>query len=197
MGDTKDRITVLEQTRSIPGTANKPFSFMLAGHHRWMFQEIEESDGLAFLDAYGQVPPYDEVLEFIAAIQQFYIDMSLASDCSIADLHNHMEFVEEEKPKKKESAVTKKKASPGYVYCVRVGDYYKIGVSGNPEARYKQIKTGSPHKVIEIAKKFFNNPYGVEAGLHEGLKGYRKEGEWFDLKEDWQIDHVKMVLGES
>lgn len=54
----------------------------------------------------------------------------------------------------------------------------KIGRSKDPSKRLKQLQTGNPNKLRLIAS--FNGQGWKEKILHESLKKFRKEGEWFD-----------------
>tara|TARA_B100000212_G_C27355295_1_gene525577 strand:+ start:1167 stop:1463 length:297 start_codon:yes stop_codon:yes gene_type:complete len=54
----------------------------------------------------------------------------------------------------------------------------KIGRSKNPSKRLKQLQTGNPNKLKLIAS--FKEMGWREKLIHENLKQFRKEGEWFD-----------------
>jgi hypothetical protein len=56
----------------------------------------------------------------------------------------------------------------------------KIGRSKNPLKRLKQLQTGNANKLKLIA--FFEGLGWREKLLHESLKDWSKEGEWFDPK---------------
>ena len=59
---------------------------------------------------------------------------------------------------------------------------YKIGISNNPERRLRQIENSSGLDV-SIVRLFSvkTKARSVEAFLHEKLKDYRKNGEWFSF----------------
>ena len=54
----------------------------------------------------------------------------------------------------------------------------KIGRSRHPQKRLKQLQTGNPNKLRLI--KSFEGQGWREGFLHERLKEFRLEGEWFD-----------------
>lgn len=68
----------------------------------------------------------------------------------------------------------------GYVYVVgrgEQGDPVKIGWSGTPEGRVKQLQTGSPH-VLRLLDTH-PGPEELENFLHEEFAPSRLHGEWF------------------
>ena len=68
----------------------------------------------------------------------------------------------------------------GYIYLFECGDKYKIGVSKNVERRIKDLDN-RPFKVNLIAKVHSNIAYKVEQTIHNLLKRYKIEGEWYDF----------------
>lgn len=71
----------------------------------------------------------------------------------------------------------------GYVYVMRSGDLYKIGLAGNWEKRLKSLKTGNPNIEKVIAKRV-ENCLEAETELHQKYKSKREAGEWFRLTQD-------------
>lgn len=69
----------------------------------------------------------------------------------------------------------------GYLYFITDGQYIKIGVSNDVDKRLKTLKTGSSQDIRLLGKYYLPNPYSVEALLHQLLKNYRINGEWFDI----------------
>lgn len=63
-----------------------------------------------------------------------------------------------------------KKNNPGYVYVIRAGNNYKIGVAKNPEERLKNLQTGNPEELILEYSEFRNEPYKVEKVVHRTLE---------------------------
>lgn len=70
----------------------------------------------------------------------------------------------------------------GYVYLIKGGEFYKIGMTVTTvEKRMQALQTASPIK-LELIKKFkSHNPSEDEKAIHSILKDYRKVGEWFQL----------------
>lgn len=64
--------------------------------------------------------------------------------------------------------------------------FYKIGITNNITARFRQLKNQSGCKLHLLFDVLFENCYDESAGLaesklHQYFKPKRKQGEWFDL----------------
>lgn len=71
---------------------------------------------------------------------------------------------------------------PGYVYVLKSGKNYKIGVtSRDVEGRIKQLQTGSASKISLIHKIPSWRPYKIESKLHQQFANKHIRGEWFNL----------------
>ena len=82
-----------------------------------------------------------------------------------------------------------------YVYAV-AGEgmpYVKIGVTGNPDARVRQLQTGNPHHLY-LARRwgpFTSRMAGrIEMGLHYIFSDFRMKGEWFCVSVDEVAQYV-------
>ena len=64
-----------------------------------------------------------------------------------------------------------------YIIQSDVTGMIKIGRSKDPQKRLKQLQTGNPSRLKLIAS--FKGEGWKEKILHENLKKYRLEGEWF------------------
>lgn len=75
----------------------------------------------------------------------------------------------------------------GYVYIINQlkTDFYKIGITKNADRRIKQLQTGNPIQ-LEYKKVFKYSGrekiYRVEKKIHNWLKPYKHQSEWFRLK---------------
>lgn len=80
------------------------------------------------------------------------------------------------------------------VYLILSTDngFYKIGVSNKPNYRIEQLKTGnsSPLKLIETYKSEF--AYKIESVLKRRYSFSKKEGEWFNLSVDVEVNFKKI-----
>ena len=79
-----------------------------------------------------------------------------------------------------------------YVYLIQSleNSYYKIGISKTPNVRLKQLSTGNPSKIKIIQVFCSNYPYYVENSLHQRYVQNRKEGEWFDLSIEVEVNFL-------
>ena len=70
--------------------------------------------------------------------------------------------------------------------------YYKIGVSKHPQKRLSEHQTGnpSPLKLIEVYST--DLAYKIEGTLKRRFAHYKKEGEWFDLSVDVEVNFIEM-----
>jgi len=64
-----------------------------------------------------------------------------------------------------------------YIIQSDVTGMIKIGRSKDPQKRLKQLQTGNPNKLKIIAE--FKGEGWKEKIIHERLRMYRLEGEWF------------------
>jgi len=81
----------------------------------------------------------------------------------------------------------------GFVYLIKSGIYYKIGISRDPKQRIKNLQTSTPLKVKKIIVKEVENYLRIEEDLHEKFKEKRVRREWFNLnKED--VSTIKSIL---
>lgn len=74
--------------------------------------------------------------------------------------------------------------SNGFVYVVgrgEQGDPVKIGWSGTPEKRLKELQTGSPHLLRLLDRH--PGPDDLETFLHDRFAPLRLHGEWFLIED--------------
>lgn len=85
------------------------------------------------------------------------------------------------------------------VYLMKCANYYKIGISKNPESRRRAIQTHNPFKVEYVASSILqNNAESLEKEIHNSFASVRAIGEWFELKErhlttleiDYEFDFI-------
>jgi hypothetical protein len=76
----------------------------------------------------------------------------------------------------------KLKASRDFVYLIGMDDrFYKIGVSGRPRVRMKQMQTGMPYELSLVHAFPAANVRDAERALHTRYDHRRVRGEWFAL----------------
>lgn len=90
---------------------------------------------------------------------------------------------------------------PCYVYLMHdtTNDYYKIGISNNPEYREKTLQSEKPTIEMICCKEYpiRSIAEAFEAALHKTFAGKRIRGEWFSLTQTDVIilkKHIKLIL---
>lgn len=110
---------------------------------------------------------------------------------AFSHLHKYGYKVPEEEKKKKEpeednlfceaevDSLKRLQRRKGYVYLLKAGDYYKIGVTrNNPHKRVAGMMK-LPADVSVVNHIYVDWPYRVEAGLHRKYAEDCLNGEWF------------------
>lgn len=75
----------------------------------------------------------------------------------------------------------KRPLSPGYVYVLKAGPYYKIGRTTQFSQRIKTIELQMPFPVEIYAAQPSFNVERAEGAYHHWLQSNRSNGEWFAL----------------
>ena len=82
-----------------------------------------------------------------------------------------------------------------YVYFIKHNKMSPIKIGHTTQSdvmtRVNEFKTASPYGIELIATIETFDPAGIEREIHEDLKDYRLEGEWFDI----DLDMVSRVVG--
>jgi hypothetical protein len=78
------------------------------------------------------------------------------------------------------------KGCAGFVYVIKDGEFYKIGIAVDPKARITLLQTGNPRKLTLLHYWQSDNPRKEEAKIHKRLRRFRVSGEWFKLP-DWHM----------
>lgn len=95
---------------------------------------------------------------------------------------------------KKRREIEIEEGHTGFVYLIKLGNYYKIGITRNTKNRFNAFKF-MPFKfeVIKTAKvKDYEN---VEVLLHQMFKDYQIKGEWFNLTDE-NVNYIIDYLTE-
>lgn len=83
-----------------------------------------------------------------------------------------------------------------YVYLIKSGEFFKIGIANDPGLRLAQLQTGNPNE-LEISSCYgFEDAAPVERVLHQKFKKSRHFLEWFKLSsnEVEEFEEVCRVL---
>lgn len=85
------------------------------------------------------------------------------------------------RPEKDDDDAKEPSVQYGYVYLMKSGRYYKIGMSNTPEKRNYELGTKLAEEIKTLHTIKTNDPSGIEAYWHKRFEAKRKRGEWFDL----------------
>lgn len=137
---------------------------------------FRNEDGFYLSTSMGQVATLEEAKYFAEEIVRYAEEHE--TDIEIHNLKSELELMRshygEPKPKKR---LPKKR----YVYLLKCGDKFKVGVSKNVDRRIKELdKRPLPIKLV-AKSKLVHCAFEAEREIHEWLDEYRIDGEWFDI----------------
>jgi predicted GIY-YIG superfamily endonuclease len=85
-----------------------------------------------------------------------------------------------------------------YVYLMHdtTNNYYKIGISNNPNYRERTLQSEKPTIELIASKKFPSRliVLSIEKALHESFKTKNIRGEWFNLNQSDVEDIIKTLI---
>lgn len=70
----------------------------------------------------------------------------------------------------------------------------KIGISGNPEARCRDLQTGSPFALRVLHTQSVSDADAAEAIVHRVLRSHRIHGEWFGVAYEAALEAIAAAL---
>ena len=83
-----------------------------------------------------------------------------------------------------------------FVYVIKSGDNYKIGIAKDPRKRMRDLQTGDPTEHAIVTTSFVSNAQQLEAKLHQHYTQYSVRGEWFKLPSD-KLEEALEILWEK
>lgn len=77
-----------------------------------------------------------------------------------------------------------------YVYVLRTGEYYKVGMTKDVQARIAGLQTSNPKKIELVGSRLVRDAHALEVILHRYLTDHKAGGgtEWFKLSADLVIE---------
>lgn len=82
-----------------------------------------------------------------------------------------------------------------YLYIIKCGMYYKIGISNNVNRRLHDVQVSTPFELELIYSHFCKFAKMREYDLHQKFKKQCFRGEWFILNQT-NIDWIKQELNK-
>lgn len=81
----------------------------------------------------------------------------------------------------------------GCIYIINIEDtdYYKIGVSQNPNRRIRDLESSTPFNIYLIYCKFYEKVYEIEQYIHNKINSNYIKSEWFKLEFETVYDIMK------
>lgn len=89
----------------------------------------------------------------------------------------------------------KPQSKPGYVYIITDGQYYKVGISQDPEARLKQFQTSNANHLHLVHTRHVPRPKELEEHVHALLSQCNMRGEWFELTQSQVKEAIDAIEG--
>lgn len=80
-----------------------------------------------------------------------------------------------------------------FVYVLKSGKSYKIGISKDVAERLRNLQTGNPIEIALVSAAFLENAPRFESRLHEAFSDYRTRGEWFELPPEKVEDLIEIL----
>lgn len=96
------------------------------------------------------------------------------------------------------TAIDSKADEPIYLYVISTKEAVKVGITGNPTARFKSLRTAMPNqfKVDLVANGPRRVIAGAEAQCHADLALHKITGEWFSCGSEVAVAVARAVLEE-
>ncbi|NRA92146.1 MAG: GIY-YIG nuclease family protein [Psychroserpens sp.] len=82
-----------------------------------------------------------------------------------------------------------------YIIKIESKNIYKIGVSQNPQRRFRDIENSMPYYVEVVFNEYIDNAYKIEEQVHDKYKNKHIKSEWFKLSNE-DINQILCVLHE-
>jgi hypothetical protein len=69
----------------------------------------------------------------------------------------------------------------GWVYLMRMGDYHKVGATGDLEERMRRLSSATPENLEYVHFMKTDDPFGIEAYWKKRFSAKQTKNEWFRL----------------
>ena len=139
---------------------------------------FRNEDGFYLSTSMGQVATLEEAKYFAEEIVRYAKEHE--KDIEIHNLKSELEFMRSHYGEPK---LNPKKRLPKkrYVYLLKCGDKFKVGVSKNVDRRIKELDKRPLPVNLVTKSKLVHCAFEAEKEIHEWLDEYRIDGEWFNI----------------
>lgn len=114
----------------------------------------------------------------------WYMQLPYRFDADRAILEERHRREIEAAQRRAHNIVNQQRRDQGYVYLIKCGPRYKIGITKDMARRMDQLRGQSPYPLEVIHSARGHNNAGKEATLHRQYGDLRVHGEWFELTSD-------------
>lgn len=85
-----------------------------------------------------------------------------------------------------------------FIYVLKSGPYYKIGITKDVDKRMRELKTGDPVEHMFIHSAFIEDTPKFEKKVHEKFAEYRvrEDSEWFELPPE-KLEELLKILNNG
>ena len=74
--------------------------------------------------------------------------------------------------------------SKKFVYIIKCGGYFKIGVASDLPRRLSSIRCSNPFPIALYGARITSKPKKIESEIHRRLNKYHIHGEWFKVPKE-------------
>ena len=141
-----------------------------------------------FIAEHNQIVQLHDLMELLEFVKPYYDRLTEQEIDAI-----NQETVRRQREYRQQSWAdysSKSSSNSGYVYLLKAGPYYKIGVSTNVDKRIEQLSTLPPFDIELVHTIYSVDMYALEQDFHNLYADKRKNGEWFELT-DSDVEFIK------
>lgn len=184
----QERTQFLKRVLGVPDKSNDLFMWISSDSPHVVYA----TEGLALLtDQSGNIVSHAEYLRLRASMDAFYARLTPGDIAT----HNAMDPYRIQIPPKPKRG--------GFVYVMRFGDRYKIGMTMiNAETRRQEMEYELRRHIdaqahVDLLSTYqTNEPRKLEKRLHAHFESQRLEGEWFALTES-DLQEINALAEQS
>jgi len=174
-------------------TRSTKFLMYMFQHHILINEQEEEVACLfAPTDPNGLFASHEDWQELVDEVRLFYDSITPSE---LGSVNEHILSRQESRQRQRTAKRPPPRRAPGYVYLLKGGGYYKIGLSKCVYRRWREISPKLPFEVEIVCRIATEDMHGLETSLHERFASKRANGEWFELDEA-DVEYIRGLANE-